>query len=328
MATLVFGVGYVGSRLVQEILFAGREVVGVDNGFSTDRRAIEGFARLPAFRFLDGSIVDVSAVARAFEVAGEVDAIYLLAAQSSAHPDAATAAYTEAVNLQGPRIVLDELARRGCDVPIVYASSLRVYGARLPAVVDEASPCGIFADLSHLSKCYAEKLLEMYAETRGIAARTVRLGLTFGVAPVMKTDPRFMTAPNRFSQQTARREPIEVRTRDYLGMIHVEDAARALLAVAEWRAAGYTVFNAAPEVRSLHDVIAALRQAIAERELDLDVTVKEIREDSVGGQIRPLIHSRLDELGFAPRRRWDEGIAETLSHFLTLETREGEGRQR
>jgi nucleoside-diphosphate-sugar epimerase len=317
MATLVFGVGYVGSRLVQELLFAGREVVGIDNGFSTDRRAIDGFARLPAFRFLEGSIVDPAEVSRAFDLAGEVDSIYLLAAQSSAHPAAATPEYTESVNLQGPRIVLDELVRRHLDAPLVYASSLRVYGAPLPPEVDESTAYGTFADLSHLSKCYVEKLLEMYAATRGIVARAVRLGLTYGVAPVMKTDPRFMTAPNRFCLQVARREPVEVRTRDYLGMIHVEDAARALLAVAESRERGYNVFNAAPDVRTLAEVVAAIRLAIAERELDLEVVVNDSGSVMELDHSRPSIRSRLDGLGFLPRRRWQEGIAETLSHFMT-----------
>ena len=84
VATVVYGVGYIGSRLVQDLLYQGRDVVGLDNLFSTDPRAIDGFRRAPTFQFVEGSILDPTSVERALDLAGNVDAVFVLAAQSSA----------------------------------------------------------------------------------------------------------------------------------------------------------------------------------------------------------------------------------------------------
>jgi nucleoside-diphosphate-sugar epimerase len=312
VATVVIGVGYIGSRLVQELLFQGRDVVALDNYFSTDRRAIELLGRSADFRFVEGSVSDEEAIARALRGAGNVDAVYLLAAQASAHPDAATPGYTEQTNLSGPRLVLEALARLAQPPPLVYASSLRVYGAPLAERVDEDTPYGRFGDLSHLSKIYVEKLLEMYAETSGVTSRAVRLGLTYGVAPVMKTDRRFMTAPNLFCWQAAVGEELQVRTADWLGLIHVEDAARALIWAAEGiPTPGYLAVNAAPEVETL-GTIARLVQTGA-RDRAIESRVSELAGPTSAS--RPRISSRLSAAGFTPVRRLGADLVEVLDHY-------------
>jgi nucleoside-diphosphate-sugar epimerase len=212
-------------------------------------------------------------------------------------------------------VILDGLARRGVRSPIVYASSLRVYGSPLPSIVDEQAPLGVFSDLAHLSKCYAEKLLEMYAAVRGLAGRVVRLALTYGVAPVLKTDPRFMTAPNLFCLRAARGEPVEIRTPDSLALIHADDAARALLLAAEGvPGTGFAVFNAAGETASLRDVAACLQQVIAERAIDVDLAVRDLTDGRPAGPV-PAVRSALHSYGFRPTRRLAEGLAETFDHF-------------
>jgi len=315
VATLVLGVGYIGSRLVQELLFQGRDVVAVDNFFSTDRRAIEAFRYAAGFTLVEGSIVDDAVIDTAIAAAGDVDSIYLLAAQSSAHPDAASPAYTEEVNLGGPRRLLDAVVQRRVEVPIVFASSMRVYGSPLPPVVEESTPYGAFADLSHLSKCYVEKLLEMYSETRGLCCRSVRLGLVYGVAPVMKTDRRFMTAPNLFSYQAANGQTIEIRNGDALPLIHADDAMRSLVWTAERiQNRGYTIVNAVSEMASLVTVAEELRRAAASKEQDVNVRIGEgVRKVS---ETVSVVRSALDSLGFRGQRRLAEGIAETYDHFL------------
>jgi nucleoside-diphosphate-sugar epimerase len=316
VTSLVFGIGYIGSRLVQDLLYEGCDVVGVDNFFATDRRAVDGFTQTPSFHFVEGSIADSEAIGRAFDDAGaDIEAVYILAAQASAHPDAAPAAYTEEVNLSGPRLIAEALLRRRVDAPIVYGSSLRALGSPLPMLVDESTPYGIFADLAHLSKCYVEKLLEMYAATRGATCRAVRLGLTYGVAPVMKVDPKFMTAPNLFCFQAARQAPLEVRTGHPLGLIHVEDAARALRWAAEREARpGYVKLNAPADVTTVAAIAELVQLQAGAREL-----VVEIRRDTNEGDEQlslPTLRSAMTTAGFSTRRAIEEGLAETLDHFL------------
>jgi nucleoside-diphosphate-sugar epimerase len=316
VTALVFGIGYIGSRLVQDLLYDGREVVGVDNFFATDRRAIDSFSQTSAFRFVEGSIAEAGAIARCLDEAGpDVDAVYILAAQASAHADVAPTAYTEEVNLRGPRLIVEALVRRNVKAPIVYASSLRALGAPLPAVVDESTPYGTFTDLAHLSKCYAEKLLEMYATTSGAICRAVRLGLTYGVAPVMKVDPRFMTAPNLFCFRATRGEPIEVQSGYPLGLIHVEDAALALRWAADTATGpGYAQLNAPAEIATIGTIAELVRTQAAAREL-----VVEIRNSNPAHHVTstwPTIRSAMTTAGFCARRSVAEGLAETIDHFL------------
>ena len=94
---------------------------------------------------------------------------YLLAAQASAHPQAAPPEYTEETNLRGPRLVFEGALRHGRP-PVVYGSSFHVYGPGLQGEVDESRPYGALRDLAHLSKVYAEKLGEMMALTEGCPA--------------------------------------------------------------------------------------------------------------------------------------------------------------
>jgi nucleoside-diphosphate-sugar epimerase len=314
VATLVFGIGYLGSALVQDLLYQGRPVVGLDNLFSTDRRAIDGFGRSPNFQFVEGSITDSEAIDRSFDLAGEAaERVFLLAAQSSAHPDAAPAEYTEDTNLRGPRLVLDAVRQRAPKATVVYASSTRIYGSRLPARVDESSAIGSFTDLSHLSKCYVEKLLDMYGSNAGIRAVSVRLGLIYGIAPVFKTDPRFMTAPNLFCFQAAAGQRIAVRSHDPLAVIHVADAVDALVLAAESSEKGRSsVYNAVGEVVSIDTIAAMVREIGTERELD--VGIDGLRSEPSGDTELPAFTTRLT--GFVPRRALRDSLAETIDHFL------------
>ncbi|HLG50595.1 MAG TPA: NAD(P)-dependent oxidoreductase [Chloroflexota bacterium] len=314
MASIVAGIGYIGSRLVQELLALGQEVVGLENFFATDRRAVEQLRQSMRFRLVEGSITDSAAVARTFDEAETVEGIFLLAAQASGHPNAAAPEYTEEANLRGPRIVLDEAVRRRVSCPIVFASSMLVYGTPLPDVVDESTPYGRFADLSHLSKCYVEKLLEMYAAIHQLDCRVVRLGLTYGIAPVMKTDPRFMTAPNLFCYRAARHEPIEVRSRHALATIHVDDAVHALLQAAGWnRSSGFSIANAVGAVTTIPEIAEHVRELGVQRGL----TVRIVGPGTIERlSAMPVVHSRLERDGFRPRRSLIDGLSETLDYFL------------
>ncbi len=315
VATVVFGIGYIGSRLIQELLFQGREVVALESFFASDRRAVDGFGQARGFRCIEGSIVDAAAVDEVLREADEIESVFLLAAQASAHPSAATAEYTEDVNLRGPRVVLDALTRRHLAGSIVYASSTRVYGSPLPSLVDEQTPLGVFSDLAHLSKCYAEKLLQMYAARYNLPCRVVRLGLVYGVAPIMKTDSRFMTAPNLFCYQAATGAPIEVRSADPLAVIHVSDATQALLLAAETHFPDqFLVFNGASDVTTIPDVAEMIRRFAESREIT--VTVRNFAKVGRTDSRLPVVRSALDNLGFAPKWHLEEGLAETFDHFL------------
>lgn len=323
MATLVIGVGYIGSALVETLARAGETVIGLDNWFSTPRAPLAALATHPRVHLLTADVTDPAAVDRALDRA-PVETVYYLAAQASAHPAAAPPEYTEETNLRGPRLVLEALVRHR--VPrFVYASSLRVYGRPLPPVVHEDLPYGRLEDLAHLSKVYAEKLIEMYAWRHGLRARVVRLGLVYGLSPVMKEDPRFMTAPNRFCWQAVRGEPLVVSAEGEwpTGLIAVADAVQALRLAADLAPdEPYLVVNAAPEVATIGEVAQQVADLVAARGGRIPVA----RPGPPAAGPRPRILSRLDRVGFRATTSLPEGLDAVLAYFYRRPTASTVGR--
>jgi nucleoside-diphosphate-sugar epimerase len=317
LAVLILGVGYIGAALAGHLLAVGQPVVGLDNMRSTDRKAIDGLIRHGAFELVEGDLCDPEALARAFDAA-EPDTVFLLAAQSSPDDTAVPPEYTELTNLRGPRLVFDQCWRRGVET-VVLGSSLRVYGQPLPASFDEATPYGPQRDLSHLSKIYAEKLLELYATRapeRPVAAIAARLAIVYGLSPVMKRDYSFMTVPNRFALQARLGETLRLSAgAGALSLIHVDDAVRALVVSAALPPRGYQPVNVIGEWLPL----TALAQCVVEEggRRGLEVAVEAPAEPLVP---IPLGRSVLDGEGFARERDVRAGVRELLDYFLADRT--------
>lgn len=321
MATLVTGIGYLGAALAAALLARGERVVGFDNRFSTDDRVIATLIAA-GLEFVTGDVADPDAVEAAF-ARGPFARVYHFAAQASAHPDAAPTAYTERTNLQGPRIVLDALLRHGTPT-IVYASSFKVYGEGLRGAIGETQPYGISRDMSHLSKVHAEKLLEMYAGLHGLRCLALRFGIVYGLGPLFKTDPRFMTAPNKFCWQIARGEAIDVFGGGRLpaGWVSLPDAIAATLAAAEHPAfTGYVPLNVVGEVASVAEV-ALLARGIADAR-GLPVTINGLDPaDPRDARANFTVTSGLDPLAAArPRQTLRQSLPAILDHCLALTDR-------
>ena len=145
-----------------------------------------------------------------------------------------------------------------------------------------------------------------------LQGRSVRLGLVYGPAPVMKVDYRFMTAPNKFCLQVARGEELSVWGESRLGLIHVDDAARALLLAADPALGEYAPVNAASEVTIVPEVARLVAEVAAKRGLSVRIT------PDLPAARRPVetMPSTLHGLGFRPRHDLRDGLASTLDYFL------------
>ncbi|MFN8515360.1 MAG: NAD(P)-dependent oxidoreductase [Thermomicrobiales bacterium] len=337
MAALVAGLGYMGAALAEALIARGEPVVGLDNRFSTDERAIE---RLSAagLTFVPGDIAAPDEVAAVF-AHGPFETIYLFAAQASANPQAASVEYTERSNLIGPRVLLDAALAHGVQ-SVVYASSFKVYGERLArddgdglnrqdakdakdakktTIIDEGQPYGVFRDMSHLSKVHVEKLLEMYSALHGLRCLSLRFGIVHGLGPVFKTDPRFMTAPNLFCWRAARGEPLTVfgGGRTPAGFVHVADATAATLAAADHAGfRGYVPLNVVGEVVSVAEVAGWVRDAGAARGLAVRIEGLD-PAGSVDEAARYAVASGLDAVPYVrPGHLLRKSVGEVLDYFL------------
>jgi UDP-glucuronate decarboxylase len=311
LAVLITGLGYIGARLAEDLLAEGQQVVALENFFCTPRPALVPLLASPGFILVEGTITSRRDLQRAFRQA-EIASMVHLAAQPSAHPRAASTRYTEQTNLVGARLALEAALDAGVE-RVVLGSSFKVYGELLPPVVDELQPYGAVRDLAHLSKIYVEKLAEMLGLTRGLPSVSVRLGITYGLGRVMKTDPRFMTVPNHFAQLAARGQPLTVHPGAVRpgGFIHLADASRALRSALSLELLpGFSAVNAHTECITVGEVASAVAQSAARRGVAV----------SVEGPLRPSespvrVESSLPHRS-ATARQMGESIGEVFDYFL------------
>jgi nucleoside-diphosphate-sugar epimerase len=311
VATLLTGAGYIGAALVRR-LASDAPLVVLENFFCTSRAQVA--TALPAHAVLvEGDVADRAAVAAAFAHLGDAPAtVFHLAAQPSAAIAAREPALTERSNLVGARVLLDAAKAHGARV--IFGGSLRVYGdAPAVPIVDEATPYGRVGDLSHLSKIYVEQLARM-AEVPFVS---VRLGVTYGLSPIMKTDPPFMTVPNLFCQRAAHGAELRVLENRPLGFVHVTDAADALLAAADRQqrlGQHWEALNVAPEVATVGEVAQIVADLLAQRDGRAAIAQPAVAGP---GHARFTVTSRLGpDDGFTPHHSLDRGLGDVLDFFL------------
>jgi nucleoside-diphosphate-sugar epimerase len=306
VATLLTGAGYIGAALLDR-LTAEAPVVVLENFYSTSREAV--VAALPAgTRLVEGDVAEPADVARAFDALGSSAEItvFHLAAQPSAAMAIREPSLTERSNLAGARVVLEAAHERRAKV--VFGGSFRVYGDDLAGQrVDEQTPYGRVGDLSHLSKVYVEQLARML-EVRFVS---VRLGITYGLSPIMKATPAFMTVPNLFCKRAAQGEPLHVLEDRAMAFIHVQDAAEALLRAADAASAGeaWQVVNAAPQVASIGQVAQAVQRLMQQQGGDARIQGGPV----LGAGATFEVKSRLV---LQPRHTLETGLARVLDYFV------------
>ena len=238
---------------------------------------------------------------------GERLLVFHLAAQPSASLAVREPALTERSNLTGARVVLEAAKTHGARV--VFGGSFRVYGDELIGqTIDEHAPYGRVGDLSHLSKVYVEQLARMI----GVPFISVRLGVTYGLSPIMKTAPAFMTVPNLFCKRACAGEVLQVLEDRPMAFIHVEDAATALLEAAElighptsspWRAV-----NAAPEVATIGQIARIVQQLAHTRGKAVAISGHAASEASFGVR---------SSLGCTPGHSLHNDLDAVLDYFET-----------
>ncbi len=251
---LVLGAGYLGAKVAELSLARGEEVVLADNWYATDR---EQLAALEA----RGAGVETADVRNADDLdrllAERPTRVHLLAAQASRPLAGLEPDYTEETNVTGVRRVAEAVARAG-GLPVVFASSLHVYGGSPRGEVGPGHPYGPQEDLAHLSKIYGELCLELYARRHGFALAILRLAILYGPSPVEHARPESQTVVDKFRRLAAAGEPLPLDDggRSTIGVAHVEDAARILLDVP---VDGVTKANVAAEAVTVADVAALAR---------------------------------------------------------------------
>lgn len=221
-----------------------------DNWYATEREQLAGLEE----RGARVETADIRSRDDLERLTGEdPSAVFLLAAQASRPLAESDPDYTEETNVTGARRVAEAVG----STPLVYASSAHVYGDELEGEVGPDQPYGPQRDLSHLSKIYAELCLQLYAARLGFPLSVLRLGIVYGPSAVEHSRAESQTVVDKFRRLAAAGEelPLDDGGRATIGVVHVDDAARILLA-----SAGQSLTeNVVAETVTVGDVAALAR---------------------------------------------------------------------
>ncbi len=182
MAILVTGAaGFVALNVVEHLLAAGRDVLGLDR-IPLPARAEREFASLPGrFTLIGGSILSDADLSRALTMRPIEAVIHCAVITAGARREMADPGSIVAVNIQGAVDALMAAARRGVK-RFVYPSSGAVYGASAATVdvMDEDALRPAPVALYGLTKFAAESILARIAQTQGVSFTAARLGVVYG----------------------------------------------------------------------------------------------------------------------------------------------------
>lgn len=300
---MVTGVaGFIGSHLVDRLLEAGYEVMGLDCFTEYYPRSVkqQNLSRALSherFRFIEGDVLCLDLD----ELTGKVDKVAHLAGEPGVRSSwgGRFSIYLER-NVWTTQRLLEAVSRRGPE-HFVYSSSSSVYGPGNGGPVVEhaprrpASPYG-------LSKLAAEELVGLYGRERGVSATFLRYFTVYG--PRQRPE----MALSRFISLASRGEAVEVfgDRNQVREMTYVSDVVDATIAALEARpgdlACAYNVGGGART--TVGDLVELVGEALGER-----LEVRYV--PPVPGDVRSTwadLGRAARELGYEPRVSLEEGI--------------------
>src|SRR2546427_8187624 len=217
--------GYLGSVMAPYFLAAGYSVVGLDTGYFDQCTLRPDVAEVPTVR------KDIRARGR--DDLQKFDAVVHLAALSNAPIGNLNRQWTEEINCQAS-VRLAALAKQAGVERFLFSSSCIMYGNSTAAVVTEDSPLDPQTDYAR-SKVASEQAIAKLAG-EGVSPTFMRNGTVYGSSPRM----RFDTVLNNLvgSAVTTGKVMVFSDGKPWRPVIHVEDIARAFMAVVGGPVAG------------------------------------------------------------------------------------------
>jgi CDP-paratose 2-epimerase len=321
------GAGFIGSNLADRLAAEGHRVIVYD---ALTRPGVEANLAWLQERHgerIEAVIGDIRDGERLGASVAGADAVFHLAAQVAVTTSLVSPMEDFTVNLGGTLNLLEALRRRGGAVPLLFASTNKVYGnlpdLPLSATNDAYVPedrtlreRGIGEDRPldfhtpyGCSKGSADQYVLDYARSYGIPTVVMRMSCVYGPRQ-MGTEDQGWVAHFLISALEGRPISIYGDGRQVRDILHVSDAVAAYLAA--WdriEAVAGQAFNLGggpANAVSLRQVLAQI-EAVAGRSLDLRFS------DWRAGDQRYYVSDTRKiaaALGLPPARSWREGIAD------------------
>ena len=308
------GAGFIGSAFVRMVLAEQPEVMIVDYDALTYAGNLENLAGLDESRhkFVKGDICDREAVTSAMPE--RCDVVFNFAAESHVDRSIASADEFLRTNIIGTQVLLDAARAKGVR-RFVQVSTDEVMGT-LPDGSDEyfteASPLQPNSPYA-ASKAAAELVVRAAQETFGVDAVVTRCGNNYGPRQFPEKLIPLMIA-NAMNDEPL---PVYGDGRNVRDWIYVDDHCRGIWLAYERGASGEAYNIGARNEQENIDVVKAILDAL-EKPHDLIKFVT----DRPGHDRRYAIDpTRAEtELGWAPRMKWEEGLASTIGWYQENQT--------
>lgn len=306
---LTGGAGFIGSAFVRMVLEEHPDVTIVDYDALTYAGNLENLAGLDEVRhrFVKGDICDREAVLSAMPEG--CDAVFNFAAESHVDRSIASADEFLRTNIIGTQVLLDAARAKGVR-RFVQVSTDEVMGT-LPDGSDEyfteASPLRPNSPYA-ASKAAAELVLRAAQETFGVDAVVTRCGNNYGPRQFPEKLIPLMIA-NAMNDEPL---PVYGDGRNVRDWIYVDDHSRGIWLAYERGTCGEAYNIGARNERENIDVVKAILDCLGKPH-DLIRFVA----DRPGHDRRYAIDpTRAEtELGWAPRMKWEEGLASTIRWY-------------
>ena len=266
------GAGFIGSHVVDYLVYLNHDVVVVDNHSANNDKF---YGNLRA-EHVDADITDYSAMSAAME---GVDYVFHLAAESRLQPAIKNPIDAVTRNCVGTTVLL-QAARNACVRRFVYSSTSSGYGNN-PAPSVETQPDDCLNPYS-ASKVAAEKFCKMYTDLYGLDTICLRYFNVFGE----RSPTRGQYAPviGIFERQKEAGEPLTIvgdgsQRRDF---VYVRDVARAnyLASIMPLKGHNGEVFNVGSgknySIQEIADLISPEQKYLPKREGEMDTTLANI----------------------------------------------------
>ncbi|WP_322819231.1 dTDP-glucose 4,6-dehydratase [Tepidiforma sp.] len=306
-ALVTGGCGFIGSHVVRSLVADGWEVINLDRmTYAANPANVAEVVRHPRYRFVQGDICDGALVR---ELVGVADVVLNFAAETHVDRSLLDPGVFVRTDVEGVVMLLEALRERP-GTALVHMSTDEVFGS-IPAPL-EAREDRAFAPSSPYaaSKAAAELMIRAYAETYGMAVTVVRCCNVFGPRQHLE---KFIPL---FTMRALAGEPMPLygdgmQEREWL---YVDDLVEAVRLVLEGlpTVAGVRAVHVGSGERVANRATAEMICDLLGRPRELITPVA----DRPGHDRRyALDSSRMRELGWAPRRRFVEGLAETVRWY-------------
>lgn len=274
------GSGFIGSHLAEALLERGHTVTIIDNLSTGKFENIAHLCQNPRFRFAIDSILNEIVLDR---LASECDVIFHLAAAVGVKLIVDQPVQTIETNVNGTMAVLRAAVRYRAKVLIASTSEVYGKGNRVPFSEDDDVVLGptVRSRWSYAaSKMIDEFLALAYYREKGLPVVIFRLFNTIGP----RQSGRYGMVVPRFIQQALEGKPLTVygdgtQSRCFL---HVKDAVRAMIALAETDSVLGNVYNiGSQEEISIKDLADLVLRTVKGLQLERKMNPKSLEEEHV-----------------------------------------------